>query len=349
MKPYFSVIVSIYNKKKLIDKGINLLLNQSFKNFEIIIINDGSSDGTYRILEYLKNYDFRIRIFHQENKGLGNARNRGIKLSKGEYLCFFDIDDFVPYNWLQHIYDIIIKKNPEVLIYSYNEINLKIRTKNSFVFNDIEFKSNVEIKNGYVENLSGIKFNNGFVWNKVYKREFIINNKIFFPELRIQQDEVFNHEVYKNAESIITTSDILYDYYIYEKNNSRKNFIPNRIDIFIEILISFFNLCKFWDLKNDKLEEYIYLRFFSNIIYNRNPYNFNQKKLFFKELINSNELTGAVLYIKKNIYNQLTFVDKIYLNSILNKSFKIFCGLEFYLWSLNILKSIYHKINLKFI
>lgn len=340
---FFSIIIPIYNKYDLINDGINLILQQLYCNYEIILIDDGSTDGSLEICKELKaKYQF-ITISHQNNEGAGVARNKGIELARGKYVCFFDIDDRVKTDWLWIIYELIIAENPDVLIYSYNEINPKLKTSKTFKFQDKNYISNKGIKSDFAEKFSGIKFNNGFVWNKVYKREFLIRNNIKFPDLRIQQDEVFNHEVYKHANSLITSSEVLYDYLVYENGNTRNSFISDRLKIFQEVKESFLNLSNFWQLDNLDLQYYIHSRFVRNCLYNRNPMDIELKDFYLKDLFQSESLNESTVFMLKNS-KTLSFTEKLYLNGIIKKSKSLFLLADFASQSILQGKSIYRRI-----
>lgn len=343
--PLFTVITPIFNKIKMLEEGLKIIKEQSFKDFELILIDDGSSDNSSEYCDYISVNDSRIKVIHQENRGAGHARNIGIEHAKGVYICFFDIDDKVQNNWLQKIYNLIVDDdNPDLLIYSYNEINPKYKTNTAFKFNDIFYKNNDSIKRAYVEELSGIKFNNGFVWNKVYKREFLKKNKIRFPDLRIQQDEVFNHQVYKKVETLLTSSEILYDYYIYDRGNTRNMYIPDRIEIFRYVRNSFLDLAKYWDFKDLAFFNFVHLRFIRNILYNRNPpYSSETLRRFFNRISTDEDILQSINYINLNIFSDLSNLDQVYIKVISNKSQNKFFLIEIILKIKSFLSYLYHS------
>ena len=100
-----TVIIPIFNGEKYIESCVDNLLKQTLSDFEIILINDGSTDGTKKICNELKEKDFRIKVIHQDNTGVSNARNKGIKSALGEYLCFIDCDDDIDNDYLEVLYD----------------------------------------------------------------------------------------------------------------------------------------------------------------------------------------------------------------------------------------------------
>ena len=114
-----SVIVPVYNASKYINDCIDSILNQTYKDFELILINDGSSDNSLNIIEKYKEQDNRIKVFSQENKGVSYTRNRGIDIAKGNYLMFIDSDDWIEINALEKMLEIIEKYNADVARCNY--------------------------------------------------------------------------------------------------------------------------------------------------------------------------------------------------------------------------------------
>ena len=112
-----TIIIPIYNCEKTISRCIDSILRQTYKNFELILVNDGSTDGTSRILCSYK--DNRIKLINQENKGTGSARNTGIKYATGDFICFVDGDDYVEPNFLCEGYELIKKYNAQIVACIY--------------------------------------------------------------------------------------------------------------------------------------------------------------------------------------------------------------------------------------
>lgn len=137
-----SVIVPVYNGESYIKACIDSILNQTLKEIEIIVINDGSIDNTNKVLEnYRKEYPNQIKVIEKENEGQGKARNVGINLAKGEFLTFVDSDDTIEPNMLKKMYDTIKKQHTDIAISDYNEIWGKNQTiKKSILRNCYRYK-----------------------------------------------------------------------------------------------------------------------------------------------------------------------------------------------------------------
>lgn len=317
LHPFFSVILCLYNQAFFLERGIKFLFSQVFQDFEILLIDDGSTDSTSSLCDKISESHPNINVVHQENQGLGSARNMGIEIANGKYLCFFDVDDIIGPNWLQNIYDEIKEINPDLLIYGYKEININFHSENSFRFERHLLKDKSHLAKEFVENLSGIKFNNGFAWNKVYRRNFILDNGLRFSSEIIQQDEIFNHRVYECCPSILISDKILYNYYIYEKGNNRNRYIHQRIRNFENVKGSFIEIKNNLGIKDERLDKYIHLRFIRNVLYNRNPLNsFKDRKSFYANIINNNQVIDSMTYLKKN---------NLKIKNIHDLFFSIFC------------------------
>lgn len=197
-----SVIVPVYNVEKYIRKCIESIINQTFKDIEIIIVNDGTKDNSIKIAEeYLS--DKRIKIVNKENGGVSSARNYGLEAAKGEYIFFMDADDYIEENMLEILYkdsnsnDIVICNNYD----HYEESKTyKIRKKNNCI-------KGVEEQGIYFWGYVGLE-----IWNKLYKREFLLENNILYSEKIIHSDVFFNIKTLFLAHKVKYIDKPLYHY-----------------------------------------------------------------------------------------------------------------------------------------
>lgn len=233
MNSKISVIVPAYNAQKTIKKCIESILTQTYKNLEIILINDGSNDKTEEMCEKLVQTDNRIKYYYKENTGVSKTRNFGLDKASGDYISFIDADDFLEKN----MYEIMIKKinNADILI-----CNCFLISDNKKIDNDID------IKNSSYENLEEMlkdinnKEINRYVnppWNKLIKREIIINNNILFnPKISLGEDLIFNLTCMKYANKINIINERLYNYVVTtsglsEKRRDIKDFLNNSFSL----------------------------------------------------------------------------------------------------------------------
>ena len=209
---FVSIIIPVYNAAKYLKQCIESILEQSFEDFEIILINDGSTDLSGKICDGYAEVDKRIKVYHIENGGPSRARNFGIKKAKGVYIEFIDADDQLISGSLKKMYMFAEKNQPEVII-----ANAQIVTANEQVKDilSIEEQDEIEMKE-YLKNLNAARKATlmHYIWNKWYKREVIVSNKIFFDENeKLGEDFLFNCEVLSKDIRIFGTDTILYKYY----------------------------------------------------------------------------------------------------------------------------------------
>lgn len=199
-----SIIVPVYNAEKYIERCIVSLINQSKKDIEIILINDGSSDNSKKIIE--KFDDPRIKYFEQQNKGIGKTRNRGINESHGKYIMFVDSDDYLPQNSCETFWNYVEKDSADLIVSDYYK---DIKGDISIVKID-NFKPASLNEDGSLL----LKINLG-PCNKIYSSKLIKDNKIYFNEDYKYEDVPFVLECIKNANRIIKINEPLSYYYIH--------------------------------------------------------------------------------------------------------------------------------------
>lgn len=225
-----SIVMPVYNKEKYIARGINSILAQTFNDWELIIIDDGSTDGSLNQCKKFR--DSRIQVFHTLNRGVSEARNLGISKATGEYITFIDSDDFVAENYLEKIY----KPDEEMVIGGVEKVDI-----NGKVIERIRpyLDGNVYIedmaKTFYKEQLAtGIY---GFVSSKLIKKSVIEKNKIRFDsKINLAEDYDFFLKIYGCIEQVWFTDYTGY-YYEQETINSAITMDDNKIDFFEQINI----------------------------------------------------------------------------------------------------------------
>lgn len=203
MNNLVSVIIPVYNSETYIEECVKSILSQTYDNYEIIFIDDGSVDLSKNIiLKYAANCN-KIKYFYQENKGVSSARNLGIEKSCGEYITFVDSDDYVECNYLETLINNITKYNGQISIIG----NYRLKRKTFF------FNNTIKLFNYQEALLESITTNNidCNVWGKLYKRD-ILNNIFFNTDIKIGEDKLFFYQVLKKASIIINDTNKLYFY-----------------------------------------------------------------------------------------------------------------------------------------
>lgn len=264
--PTVSIISGIYNVSSFLKKWrLKDILGQSFQDWELILVDDGSTDDSGVICDEFAKIDSRIRIVHKENGGLGSARNSGLEVAQGEFVWFFDVDDEVDLQLLDYCVEEIRRRNVDLLIFGVRVITPQYNSSEDIILHERLVESNNQLKNCYLDDILFVKHGNGFVCNKFYRRAFLEKYNLRFGNQRIQQDEVFNLVAYKFLDRAYISPKVLYYYYIYEKGNNRSRFIPNRFEIYVSIREHFDELKEYWDIRDKRLDDYLKSRFYANV------------------------------------------------------------------------------------
>ncbi|CUO14393.1 Hyaluronan synthase [Turicibacter sanguinis] len=297
----YSFIVPIYNCEKYITKCVNSLVNQTYKNFEILLVDDGSNDNSYNICLELKNRykEVKIQLYKKENSGVSSTRNYGIDKSKGQYICFIDSDDYLDFNFLENIEKILEKKNYDLInfgFYSETFINGKI-SYDKIIANEKEYLSKEELKDDLVYLWDKHMLYN--IWNKVYKKEIIENNKLKFANQNFGEDMLFNINYLDYTNLFYNSSEAFYHYIKERENSITKKFNENLFEIRRKEY-HYFN--KYFELNGIAREKYIEFssrRFIERVAgYIENVCSSNIKSLekisIIKEVININEVRDSI-------------------------------------------------------
>lgn len=226
MKELISVIIPVFNAEKSIKQTLISILNQTYDNLEILVIDDGSTDRTAGIIKAIK--DPRIVYIFQHNQGPASAKNTGIKKFSGEWLIFVDADDLIEKSAIEKLHSFATKKKSDLVIYSYARINKE---------NEVIDKVNV----------SSIHIDEMFtaVWNKFYKKS--IFNDLYFPEGTYFEDVSFSAMAATIAHNIVAMDEYFYLYKQHENSLTKKNWLPVRHE---DIIKDFDYMYVFFHQKN---------------------------------------------------------------------------------------------------
>lgn len=234
--PYFSIVMPAYNCENTVGLTIENLKKQTFTNFELIIVNDGSKDNTKNVLEKYSDTDERISVLTIANGGPGNARNQGIKQAQGKYLLLIDADDEVPLETLE-TYSNYLKQNKDLdlIISSYET---RIRDKNEII--DIRLvETPTRIIGTHQQFLKEIyplmnKQLMYVVWNKIYRLDIIKQFSIQFPSYKSCEDRLFNVTYFKHVNKCMVVNDVLYHYSFDGENSLTNQYLSNKFETFVE-------------------------------------------------------------------------------------------------------------------
>ena len=311
-----SIIVPVYNTEKYLPACLDSIVNQSFNDFELILVNDGSTDNSKKICDEYAKTDRRIKVVNTENQGVSAARNTGIICSSGEYICFVDSDDTLDKDYLSILLGHIIQSYDLVLCGYYVE-------KDSIVENKIIFSSNkydVVDRNQIFFIVE--KFLFSAPWCKIFKSSIIKGNNIKFNEdMSLGEDLVFNFDYLNHVKHIFIINKCLYHYSTDNASSLlrqyRKDLLTetNKIDVVIKKYIDI------WDIRDDSLLPYYrfhysqYESVLNNIFHKDNKENFFTKNKLCNFIIKSNDFQNTFVHYSRRVslYKRVSYRLRNYL------------------------------------
>ena len=217
-----SVVVPIYNSEKCLSRCIDSILNQKYKNIEIICVNDGSTDGSKKILDEYAKKDIRIKVIHKQNAGVSTARNIGIKESSMPIIAFVDSDDYIQDDMYEKMITLMREENLDCVCCDYRNVySNRIVNKNSRFINQILYGK--EIREKIVRGIIGFFDTNNdcltSVCNRLFVKDILVQNNIQFDKSRnYGEDWLFCIEYYRVINSIGFINENLYSY-VYQKDS----------------------------------------------------------------------------------------------------------------------------------
>ena len=294
MKDKISLIIPAYNSEKVITKCLDSIYKQTHKNIEVIVINDGSKDGTLSILKKYKKEHKDLIIIDKENAGQAVARNDGIKKSTGEYMMFIDADDFLEQDYLKIMLTSLKKNKADLVISGFTNYNVDYRAL-----------SVVKRKNN-----SFAQYASCTPWARLYRSNFIKDNNILFPEIRYGEDNAFTAIIASYAKKAIAIDNAGYGYYYNTASLTKTTFRSfNRVNIIPANNEILKNINKEYYKKNYKLVNYFIVK--QSIYYLLTAGKTATRKLFVKK---SREVFD---YLKENNIDTITYPSS---DKFINKS-----------------------------
>lgn len=236
-----SVIIPVYNVENYLRKCLNSLVNQTLKDIEIVVVNDGTLDNSQEIIdEYVKKYPKKVVSIIQENGGQGAARNTGLLHAKGEYIGYVDSDDYVEENMYEELYKKAKEEDSDIVICG-----------NNVVKENYEFLSKEDVDKEFLLGKMA-------VWNKIYKKNIIVDNKIQFRSKVWYEDLDFTMKVYFSSKKISYVDKPLYNYLLREGSTMNNNNIKRNLEL-IEAFDSLIDYCKDKKIYNKVKDEIEFL------------------------------------------------------------------------------------------
>lgn len=201
-----SIIVPVYNVKNYLEQCLNSLANQTYKNIEVLLVNDGSTDGSDKICEKYSLKDSRFKKFDKPNSGLADARNLGIKNSHGKYIAFVDSDDYVDHGFILELYTILQKYKANISIAGYTVFYENTNFRSSFSYD----RSGVISAEAVLSSILTDETIANFVCNKLFEKELF--NRVKFPSGKAYEDVAVFYKLVAASKKLCITSKCLYYY-----------------------------------------------------------------------------------------------------------------------------------------
>lgn len=212
-----SVIIPIYNVERFLRQSVDSVLNQTYKNLEIILVDDGTKDSSDKICDEYSKIDNRIKVIHKENGGLSTARNAGLDIATGKYVMFLDADDFFEPNSCEVLYNEIEKRQADFVVGNYIHV-----THDGIKWENPLFDPNLydNFKLSITDYQKSFFVMNSVVWNKIFRRDFIEKHNLRFIPKALAEDAIFSTYCYVHTDNSYFINDIVYNYRQNEENVS---------------------------------------------------------------------------------------------------------------------------------
>lgn len=277
-----SIIVPVYNVEKYLKKCVDSIINQTYKNLEIVLVDDGSTDNSRNICDEYAKKDSRIKVIHKQNGGLSDARNVGIDNSKGKYITFIDSDDTIENDYVEYLYSLLKKYKTKLSICNYNVItNNKII---SYTTKDLEFKFDkiTALKELLKENKFSVSS-----CAKMYEKKLF--NNVKFPVGKLCEDNGTTYKLVEKCAYIAYGSKSKYNYYKRENSIMTSSFNEKKFDL-IELVDQMKSdlESKYPELHDDILKKQILSRF--SIL----------RQIVLSDYNNKEKIDEIVKFLKKN-------------------------------------------------
>ena len=294
-----SIIIPVYKVENYLNQCLDSVINQTFKNLEIICINDGSPDNSLKIIEQYRRKDKRIRVINQKNEGLAGARNTGINNANGEFVFFLDSDDWLPLDAIEKLYGKMKDENADIVIGGRCTITLK----NNYLFLPNNYNKNLNFEEYIIKSFKDESFRPA-AWGKLYKTKIIKRYSLYFPKGLLYEDLLFVMKYLYYSNKIVILEESIYNY-----RYDRKDSIVNTLSIkdidclkTVEILDKFF--------KENEMERILKEEYYKKYIMEWIIYATIGK--LYKKKIKIEQLKEYIKILKEN------YIFNIYLDEYLN-------------------------------
>lgn len=287
----YSLILPVYNVADYLERCLDSIIETSFDDYEIILVDDGSLDTSPTICETYARQYHQVSCYHIQNQGVAHARFFGLQQAKGEYIWFIDPDDYLIGDPLKELV-ISLAVTPDVLMFNYQDYH----------FQKKRFE---QVKSPYYGYLDREMFQQRFVelfasnmlytvWNKLYRRDFLLNHQLSFPDLPFGEDTRFNFEVYRRLDSMVIVDGSYYTYIIGRPNSAANLYRPERLQAKLEEHDQLLALLAEFGQESATLSRYLRSKMLMNVANNiaQSDLNYHRKKQELTKLLALPEFEG---------------------------------------------------------
>ena len=302
--PTFSIIIPVYNAEHYLPHCMESLLNQSYHDFEIVLINDGSTDQSGLLCDEYANNDKRVKVFHTSNQGAGQARNVGLNYATGEYVLFVDSDDWLELEALAiyvksiQSYDWLIGCSHNCYFKGDSMESMKV----DYYYPANQYDSRQAIREMYVDiAVNGVSH---APHNKVYKREIIEKYQLRFPNRPKYEDLAFNNAYVDKINSLVIINDHTYNYRVSNLEGVAQKLPANMFDIFTDVNNELIQLLKNWKVWNERSEHLLQSKYITDVAscinntYNPNlTYTFESRYTYIKAILEHEKVQQSCKHV----------------------------------------------------
>ncbi|RGM05057.1 glycosyltransferase [Streptococcus parasanguinis] len=292
----YSVIIPVYNVENYLHRCINSILTQEYTDLEILLIDNGSKDGSGMLCDDYAERFSNIKSYHIPNNGVGSARNFGLAKAQGEFICFVDADDYLVGNLFSNMEN-QLDSGLDLLVFSYYnslEKNLSETTRSAKIL-PIEGKKD---RNQFIALFTGLFLSDMMytVWNKIYRREFLEEHQIVFESYELGEDVRFNLSVYQHVNKVFLVKSAYYVYVSGRVDSAMGQYNPNRMNYQLEELGKVDQLMISWNSHDDQFIDQIKARILMSNIQNISKQKMSlSKKRHYVEVLCRNQEMIALL------------------------------------------------------
>ena len=327
-----SIIIPVYNVKDYLKKAVSSIIQSKFQDFEVFLVDDGSTDGSSELCDELLKTDKRIKVIHQKNSGAYAARNVAIKEAMGEYICFFDADDYIEEDMLFELYTIAKINDSDLVVggfyidtYYDNEKYIELEylpyvsDNNIFIIDDVKIVYEIINDKFKFRKMAYKNFDRNMFyppWNKLYKREYLTKNNILFPET-YRDDFPFVISFIRDIEKVTYVKKPYYHFLRKRSESETQKYVKNLYEKREEEHKLMCDLYKYWDLDNDKESiEMVSRRYIDrvlecmvNLFNDKSTINKIEIKQQILDMLNNSNLYDALKHAKpKKIYLKIMYI-----------------------------------------